>query len=144
MVITPRSNQTVTHLSTCFCFCSGSGNYIFDFRNESFQQWYTSAGGPIISNQTILAPGVVAFYLDDSAWAKGFKQGGGTGGVTEADIHLLNDTGFTYPDWRVYYEAYESTMEILYDAIVAHGGYAWQMAQDGPGTVYIARLNNKQ
>ena len=71
---------------------SRSGNYVFDFRNESFSKWYVSADGPIISNRTILAPGVVAYYLDDSAWIKGFKQGGGTGGNTGGGSNSVANT----------------------------------------------------
>ena len=124
-------------IDECDCGKLPCGNYVFDHRNDSFSKWYVSADGPIISNRTILAPGVVAYYLDDSAWIKGFKQGGGTGGITEADTHFLNDTGITYPEWQGFHTAYEKNMETLYDNIVAHGGYAWQMNQDGPGISYV-------
>lgn len=56
----------------------------------------------------------------------------GTGGVTECGTRLLNDTGFSYEEWKVYMLAYRQNMETLYDNIVEQGGYAWQMFQDTP------------
>ena len=102
-------------------------------RNKSLAEWFVSPGGPIINNHTILQPGVVSFYIDDSAWSKGFKQGGGTGGITETSGRFANDTGLSFPEIREFVAAYETNMEKLYDNIVEHGGYAWQLFQDGPG-----------
>eukprot|EP01052_Picozoa_sp_SAG31_P047697 SAG31_NODE_9663_length_1245_cov_0.717277_1_plen_216_part_10 len=80
----------------CDCGSLPCGNYIYDHRNASLAEWFVSNGGPIINNATMLAPGVVSFYLDDSFWHKSFKQGGGTGGVTETSGLFANDTGLTF------------------------------------------------
>ena len=106
---------------------------MWNHRNTSFAEWFVSNGGPIINNQTMLAPGVVSFYIDDSFWHKSFKQGGGTGGVTETSGNFANDTGMTFQEVVQFAAAYEANMERLYDNIVEQGGYVWQLFQDGPG-----------
>ena len=83
-----------------------SARYIYDPRNASFAEWFVSLDGPIINNRTLLQPGVVAFYIDDAAWSKGFKQGGGTGGITETSGLFVNDTGLTYPEIVEFVQAY--------------------------------------
>jgi hypothetical protein len=83
-----------------------SARYIYDHRNASFAEWFVSLDGPIINNRTLLQPGVVAFYIDDAAWSKGFKQGGGTGGITETSGLFVNDTGLTYPEIVEFVQAY--------------------------------------
>lgn len=117
----------------CDCGKQPCGNYIYDHRNASFAEWFVSPGGPIINNMTLLQTGVVSFYIDDSFWHKGFKQGGGTGGVTETSGLFANDTGLYYPELVDFAAAYTRNMEKLYDTIVAGGGYVWQLFQDGPG-----------
>lgn len=117
----------------CDCGKLPCGEYVYDHRNTSFSAWFVSSDGPIINNRTLLAPGVVSFYLDDSAWVKGFKQGGGTGGITEADAHFMNDTGLSFLEMQAFHAAYARNMETLYDNIVAQGGWVWQLFQDGPG-----------
>eukprot|EP01050_Picozoa_sp_SAG11_P006260 SAG11_NODE_478_length_9117_cov_6.916168_12_plen_351_part_00 len=119
-----------------------SQNYIWNHRNASFAEWFVSLGGPIINRQTILAPGVVSFYIDDSFWHKSFKQGGGTGGVTETSGQFANDTGMTYPEVVEFAAAYEANMERLYDNIVEQGGYVWQLFQDGPH-LHNSQADNK-
>ena len=76
---------------------------------------------------------MVSFYIDDAFWQKGFKQGGGAGGVTETSGLFANDTGLSFPEIVEFHEAYEKNMETLYDNIVDNGGYVWQLFQDGPG-----------
>ena len=99
----------------CDCGLLPCGNFIYNHLNGSLSEWFTSAGGPIISNQTMLAPGVAScFYIDDSFWSKGFKQGGGTGGVTETSGNFANDTGMLYPQIAAFKAAYERNMERLY------------------------------
>ena len=116
----------------CDCGRYPCGEYVFDHRNASLAAWFVSSDGPIINNRTLLAPGVVSFYIDDSAGQKSFKQGGGTGWITETSGEFFNDTGMLYPEIQAFTRAYEQNMETLYDNIVELGGFAWQMFNDGP------------
>lgn len=116
----------------CDCGKLPCGEYIFDHRNASLSEWYVSSDGPIINNRTLMAPGVVSFYIDDSAGQKSFKQGGGTGWITETSGNFFNDTGMPYHEIQEFVKAYERNMETLYDNIVKLGGFAWQMFGDGP------------
>jgi len=105
----------------CDCGLKPCGEYVFDFRNTSFQEWFIHDW--VITNTTILHEGVWGLYLDDrfELW-----------GVSEEDTGFKNDTGSTQQDMQDMYTAFGATMEKLYDAIVSQGGFAWQMFDDGP------------
>jgi hypothetical protein len=112
----------------CDCGDLPCGNYIYNHANTSLAEWFVSVGGPIINNRTLMQPGVVAYYIDDSFWHKGFKQGGGTGGVTETSGKFANDTGMDYTAVVAFAEAYERNMETLYDNIVEQGGWVVRLS----------------
>ena len=57
-------------VTECDCGVQPCGNYVYNHLNTSLAEWFVSKGGPIINNHTILQPGVVSFYIDDSFWHK--------------------------------------------------------------------------
>jgi len=103
------------------CGRSPCGGYVFDHRNATFSEWFVNEF--IISNHTILRPGVSELYLDDRVelW-----------GIAEAEGNFLRDTGLTPQDMQDLKSAFESTMERVYDRIVERGSFALQMLYDGP------------
>lgn len=94
---------------------------MFDHRNASFAEWFVSDF--IISNHTILHEGITELYLDDRVeeW-----------GIAEAEGHFIGDTGLTPEDMRELKYAFDGNMEKVYDKIIEHGAFAWQMLYDGP------------
>jgi hypothetical protein len=86
------------------CGKAPCGGFVFDHRNSSFADWFVN--GYIISNETILRPGVSELYLDDrlEEW-----------GVSEAQGHFLQDgcspSGCSKTDMSEMVAAYNANME---------------------------------
>lgn len=97
---------------------------MFDHRNVSFCDWFINEF--IISNDTILRKGITELYLDDRVE---------TWGIAEAEGHFLQDTGLTPKEMEAFKDAFDSTMEKVYDIIIERGAFAWQMLYDGPFVV---------
>jgi len=55
-----------------------------------------------------------------------------TWGVSEEDGHFIGDTGTSATEMEAMVAAFRANMERLYDEIINHGAFAWQMFGPGP------------
>lgn len=106
------------------CGKSPCGGYVFDHRNASFADWFINEF--IITKDSILRTGITELYLDDRVelW-----------GIAEAEGRFIQDTGLKLDDMQALKSAYENNMEKVYDMIIEHGAFAWQMLDAGPFVV---------
>jgi hypothetical protein len=105
----------------CDCGKAPCGQYVFDFRNTSFQDWFVDHY--IINHATILhQPRAIGVgWLDDMMTLDG---------PTELDPNFLNDTGLTPAETASSVVAFNKTMTRMFDKLVEMGGFAWQLADE--------------
>jgi len=98
------------------------GEYIFDHRNDSFSEWFTSEY--MISSETLLhKPTPISLgWLDDSMKLTG---------PTEEDTNFIADTGSSADDMVDHVGAYRKNMYNLAQKVVKQGGFWWQLVR-GP------------
>mmetsp|Transcript_51139 Transcript_51139/g.144038 ORF Transcript_51139/g.144038 Transcript_51139/m.144038 type:complete len:438 (-) Transcript_51139:73-1386(-) len=106
------------------CGKSPCGGYVFDHRNASFAEWFVHEF--VVSKDTILRRGVTELYLDDRVE---------TWGIAEAEGDFVRDTGLSLGERQALKGAFEANMERVYDMIIEHGAFAWQMLDAGPFVV---------
>ena len=97
-----------------------AGEYIFDHRNKSFADWFLNEW--MISNETLLHPGISGFLLDDHTLH---------GGPTETHGNFIADTGMSEADMAESVQAYNLNMDTLWRTIVEKGGFAWDLFGGG-------------
>jgi len=105
----------------CDCGKNPCAQYVFDFRNASFQDWFVDHY--IINSATILHQPVaigVGWLDDDMTMA----------GPTELDPNFLVDTGLTEAETEDSVVAFNKTMTRMFDKLVGMGGWAWQLADE--------------
>ena len=100
------------------------GNYVWDFRNESFQAWYVET---LFLARLEATPGARAFYIDDRIYGSGDDAY-----VSEMSTYFMDDVALEADERVALRIGFETTMEALYDGLVARGAFAWQMLDDGP------------
>lgn len=105
----------------CDCGANPCGQYVFNFQNESFQDWFVDHY--IINNATILhQPHAIGVgWLDDAMTPSG---------PTELDPNFLADTGLTTESAAAAAVAWNKTMTRMFNKLVAMGGFAWQLADE--------------
>lgn len=111
-------------IDECDCGTQPCGNYVWDFRNTSFQDWYINE---LFLKRLNASPGAKAFYIDDRIYG-----GGNTAYVSEMSTYFPKDVALDPLELAALRVAFTATMERLYDALVTHGAFAWQMMDDGP------------
>lgn len=104
-----------------YCDCGVGvecGEYLFDHRNESLRAWLTAtymAGERFgLGNEN-----VDGYFLDDE-WSA-------TGGPSEENSSCIEDMGLLEDDVADIAAAWEGNMEACQEAIVANGGFNWQL-----------------
>ena len=111
-------------IDECDCGTQPCGNYVWDFRNTTFQEWYVHK---LFLERIDSTPGAKAFYIDDRIYG-----GGDQAYVTEMSAYFPKDVALDPSELAALRIAFTATMERLYDALVDHGAFAWQMLDDGP------------
>lgn len=120
------------------CDCGGvpCGEYLWDHRNASLRQYLIDN---ILGPTGLADSNITGFYFDDG-WAntsqkvlpwepqpEGFCDHSPIGGATEEDSHCSEDMGLTQADTTAITDGWRATMSAVYDAVVAAGGWAWQL-----------------
>jgi len=120
------------------CDCAGvpCGEYLFNHANDTLRDFLVNE---VILGPTGLGnPNVSGFFLDDG-WTNvsapilpwepkiGFCDHSPIGGPTEEDFYCVEDMGLTQADTTAIFTGWKTTMQAVYDAIYANGGWAWQM-----------------
>ena len=97
-----------------------SGEYTFDFRNESLQEWFIN--GYMISDATLAhKPHAIGLgWMDDRITMEGMSEQG-----SRADF--LNDTGLSKAEMTELVAGYQATMKRLNAAVHAEGGFTWML-----------------
>jgi len=116
----------------CYCGVNPCGEYIFDHRNATFAKWFLDHW--MVSNETLGHPGIYGLLLDDHMLRTG---------PTETHGHFLADTGLTDAEMEASVTAYNANMLTLWDTIVEHGGFAWDLF-GGEGTFYGVKSKQAQ
>ena len=96
------------------------GEYIFDHRNTSFAKWFINEY--MISAETLLhKPLPISLgWLDDSMQLQG---------PTEEDTNFVADTNSSASEMQDHVMAYRRNMYNLAQAVVAKGGFWWQLVR---------------
>ena len=114
----PKADGTCA--KPCFCGVNPCGEYIFDHRNASFSEWFLNEW--MISNETLLHPGISGLLLDDHML---------NGGPSETHGHFTADTGLSTQEMAESVKAYNGNMVTLWEKIVEKGGFAWDLFGGG-------------
>lgn len=106
----------------CDCGTNPCGEYTFDFRNESMQEWFIN--GYMISDMTLThKPHPIGLgWMDDHITMKGMTEQGPKG-----RYNFLRDTGLSSVEMTKLVNGYKSTMQRLNSAVVAQGGFTWML-----------------
>eukprot|EP00054_Salpingoeca_dolichothecata_P036770 m.8584 g.8584 ORF g.8584 m.8584 type:complete len:581 (+) comp7015_c0_seq1:40-1782(+) len=101
----------------CDCGKNPCGEYIFDHRNASFQDWFIN--DYMITNETLFHdPPIGLGWMDDSMRITG---------PTEEDKHFINDTGSSPQVMQELVDAYQDSMKKFHQKLVGMGGWTWQL-----------------
>ena len=76
----------------------------------------------MISNETLLHPGISGFLLDDHMLSHG---------PSETHGHFVSDTGMSAAEMADSVQAYNKNMDTLWRTIVQKGGFAWDLFGGG-------------
>ena len=82
-------------------------------------------------------PNISGFYFDDgwtdspapvAPWEpkEGYCDHSPVGGATEEDLYCTADAGLTQADTTALKREFDETMGLVFDAVIAAGGFAWQ------------------
>ena len=111
------------------------GEYVFDHRNGSMlAEWLTSEyiGG----SAGMQDPNIDGFMLDD-AWLPAHGRNGSIpGGPSEMDAEAVRDMGLSPSAVRDMWEAWANNTATVNAAIVAAGGWQYQLARRGGGVSF--------
>eukprot|EP00039_Didymoeca_costata_P011009 m.150873 g.150873 ORF g.150873 m.150873 type:complete len:528 (-) comp15030_c0_seq17:134-1717(-) len=122
-----RPSEANTCVEQCDCGpVNPCGEYTFDHRNASFSDWFV--GEYMISNQTLLHdPMINLGWMDDGMSVNGMSEG-------DPPPDWIEDTGSTPEEVQDHQDSFRENVARLQEAVVAHGGFYYQMIQGtGPG-----------
>jgi len=126
------------------CSCGGApcGTYLFDHRNASLRAWLVSEF--VMGSNGMGNANVSGFYLDDFWQQSGEDWSDGVASLTnktardvnpsvcatgpsEVEQHCLQDAGLSAADVAELNAGWRLTMTAAMRAVVAAGGFVWQM-----------------
>ena len=120
----------------CDCGAVPCGWYLFDHRNASAREWIVQSH--ILSYSGLLDNAISGYFLDDTWNVKTGPANEGPGAK-----NWMDDTGLTVTDGHALYTGWRQTMDAANAAVVAHGGYTWQMMYNNSTTAQ-APFNGKK
>ncbi len=121
----------------CDCGDQPCGEYLWDHRNGSSLRRFL-IDEFVLGPDGLGHPDIAGVFLDD-AWSdtpepvapwwpkEGFCSGGPIGGPTEEYPNCTQDMGLTQQDTTALKHEWSTTIAELRLALVAHGGFNWQM-----------------
>ena len=121
------------------CDCGGvvpCAWYLFDHRNASAREWIVQKH--LLSPAGLLDGAIAGYFLDDTWDPKRGPANEGPGAQ-----NWMADTGLSTSDGAALAAGWRQTMDAANAAVVAHGGYTWQMLYNNSTTAQ-APFNGKQ
>ena len=126
------------------------GEYLWDHRNGTMLREFL-VNEFVLNKDTGLGNiNISGFYFDDGwtdkpspvpSWAPPtYKQCNmwKTGGATEENYYCIDDTGLTQADTTKMTAEHATTMTAVFDAVVAHGGFAWPLLTSRSASLDLA------